>query len=342
MTSPTPELPPRDRQQALLRDLVTVLAGGAAAPFLSNVIVEPYARFFPEAADPAVDPVQAMHHRIYAYAGVSDDTPALGFDGVGTLTGADAPRTTDSMMLGPVCRRAARAWRRRQGLSSDELREERLVDLTGVSLGFGALMANHELARTGLDGEIEATHAARDPSIEWRRRRRGITPGLDLARLLGPSFQVAPAERLTATELVFVLAAQVVVRHPTTWSRRGYGYYWRVRTLDRTLRPVFVAALRSFAAPRDSLAAQLGFVPFPKPRRLLTVQGSELYTDFDDLLGVDRLLAPRRGLLAKLPGLRGVRLRCSARRCRAPLPAWSPRCVRCGRSVKGEAPLASR
>ncbi|MCO4768601.1 MAG: hypothetical protein KDA24_01130 [Deltaproteobacteria bacterium] len=338
MPSGRPALPTRARQQALLRDLVEVLADGAAAPFLSNVVVEPYARFFPEAAASNADPVQAMHKTIYAYAGVTDATPALGFSDVAVGAAPPSANTTQTMMLGPVCRRAARAWRRRQGVLLDEHREERLVDLTAVSLGFGALLANHALARSGLDGEIVATHAARDPSVDWRRSR-DLMPGLDLGRLLGPSFATQPAERLTATDLVFVLAAQVVVRHPTRWSRRGHGHYWRVRTLDRLLRPLFVDAVRALATPRDALAAQLGFIPMPPPRKGLTVDGVELFPDFDHLLGVDRVVAPRRGPLGRIPGLKGVRLRCSARRCRAPLPAWSPRCVRCGRGVKGEQPL---
>lgn len=324
----------RSRQQQLLRDLCEVLAQGAAAPFLTNAIVEPYHRFFPEASAPGEDPIRAMHRRIYAYAGVPDDAPALGFDDVGTPTGPDAARTFDTMMLGPICRRAARSWRRRQGLAPDPTREERLVDLTAIALGFGTLLANDELARAGLDG-VPPT-AVKDPSVDWRRKE--ASPSLDLERILGPAFAPVAAERLTAREIVFVLAAQVVVRHPTRWSRRGFGTWWRVRTLDRVLRPLFGDALDALATPRDGLAAQLGYLPLRSPAARLN-SFEEIWPDFDALLGVERTLAPRRGLLARIPGFAAVRLRCSAPRCRAPLPEWSPTCARCGRPVKGERPL---
>jgi len=327
------------RQQQLLRDLAAVLADGAAAPFVTHAIVEPYHRFFPEASAPDSDPVKAMHRRIYAYAGVPDETPALGFDALGTPTGPDADRTFNTMMLGPICRRAARAWRRRQGLPHDPVREERLVDLTAVALGFGTLLANHELARTGLDGVPPGQ--PRDPSVDWRRTGGGTGPAaLDLDRLLGPTFAAITAGRLTARELVFALAAQVVVRHPTRWSRRQFGAWWRVRTLDRALRLLFGEYLNLLSAPRDALAAQLGFLPLRAPGTRTTVW-DEVWPDFDALLGVERVVARRRGLLGRVPGLRSVRLRCSAPRCRAPLPLWSPMCAGCGRPVKGEHPLGA-
>lgn len=334
-------LPERGSQQALLHDLAGVLAEGGAAPFLSNVLVQPDARFFPEAGDPGGDPVHAMHHQIFAYAGVPHEAPSVGSEEFDSLLRPEAEGTTDMTALGPVCRRAARAWRRRQGLASGGTRAPRLVDLTAVCLGFGALLANEELARTGVDGE--RTVDERDPSVDWRRKLIGAGGG-DLGRLLGAAGLDVRPTPLTATELVFALAAQVVVRHPTAWSRRGFGRVWQVRTLDRELHPVFVLAIRALATPKDSLAAQLDFRSMPKARRriITLLDGSEHFRDFNDLLGVERILARRPGLLARILGSWTARLRCSSKGCAAPLPAWSPQCVVCGRGVKGELPLVPR
>ena len=302
-----------------------MLEQGAAEPFLTHVIVEPYARFFPEAEAPGADPVRAVHQRIYSYAGLPEDLPALAFDV--EVLGPGAPVSTDRMQLGPICRRAARAWRMRQGLASDDPEE---LDLTAVCLGLGALVANEELARGGLHGEARP----QDPSTAWRKGP--LAPGL--GRLLaGLQIEAGFREPLTAAEVVFVLAAQVVVRHPSASARRGYGAWWRARTLARTLRPVFQAAVRELAEPRDALAVELGFRAPRERKRYPAEDGSLHPLDFDCLTGVDRVWAARRGVLGRLPGLSGERLRCSAPRCRAPLPPWLTRCGACGRPVRGDA-----
>lgn len=339
-------LPGRVRQQDLLRTLAAVLDEGGAAPFVSNRLVEPYAAFFPEAEGEPQDAVASMHRRLFALAGVPDDAPALGFRSapapavrfgdqvrldLGALaTVTDGETSTDSLLLGPVARRAARAWRRRQGVAdTDPVAESRRVDATAVCLGFGTLLANDELAVRGLDGELDP--ALTDPSTAWRQRP--TSPLLDLG--LGPR-----RRGLTALELVFLVAAQIVVRGPTAWSRRHWGYVWRVRCLDRALRPVLVEAVRTLSTPRFSLATQLGVRPAGVPRRRkmgTDWDGNLEFLDFDALLGVQRRSLPRRGLLGRVSP--DVQLRCSHPLCRTPLPAWSPRCHGCGRAVKGERPL---
>jgi len=154
-----------------------------------------------------------------------------------------------------------------------------------------------------------------DPSTAWRR---------------------PPTEPF---DLVFLLAAQVVVRTPDP-SRSAYDRDWRVRCLEPDQRPPFEAALQTLTTPRHSLACQLGLRATPLPRRrrsVVTEDGTRHFIDFDDLLGVERKWLPRRGLLGRV--LPGLGWRCSSRRCRTPLPHWSPRCHGCGRPVKGERPL---
>jgi|GEM_PF-4897413 len=227
-------------------------------------------------------------------------------------------------------REQARSWRRRRGLA---VRGEEVarIDVTAVCLGLGAVVVAEELS-VGLDGRRQ-----RDPSLDWKR-----PAALDLSRILGAAgLTAAPPSPLTAKEITFLLAAQVVARCPDAKSRRAFGPGWRARTVPRAMRANFDAALSSMLLPRDALRSQLGFceAPPPRRRRFLNFDGSVHFAEFDALLGVERVSAPRPGLLSRLLGGVDVRLRCSAPRCRAPLPDWSPRCVACGRSLKGEAPL---
>jgi len=334
-------LPDRATQQALLRDLTTVLREGGAAPFRTHVLVEPYARFFPDSATAPADPVQVLSQQIFAYAGVPNEAGWSGDDDHPAVAADDGGGSGTQVRLGQVCRRAAKAWRDEQGLRPGERRSQRLVDLTAVCLGFGALLANEELSRLGGDGG--SSSRGRDPSVDWRRQPRSSS-SVDMDRWLGGAVLSVLHQPLTAAEFVFLLAAQVVVRSPTAWSRRVFGRSWQARVLDRRLRPAFVRSVRALSAPRDSLAAQLGFRPMPKPRRrtMTLFDGSEHFMDFHDLLGVERVMRGRRGPFGDVLKSWTMRLRCSSPRCGAPLPAWSPLCVVCGREVKGEAPLAPR
>jgi hypothetical protein len=257
------------------------------------------------------------------------------------LADGEARSFLDSEILGDAsedrdARQEARRHRRSQGRTAPV--DARTLDLTAVCLGLGASLANEELARRGIDGAAEAP----DPSVAWRSRRPAEGPDLSglLATLGLPP--VTQSQPMAAREVVFVLAAQVVVRHPAPRDRAAFGDPWARRALAGPLRPFFARDVASLAVPRGSLGAQLGLAPMPPTRRrsIELPDGSQHYLDFEELLGVRRVHARRPGLLGWLLGRATERLRCSAAGCGAPLPTWSPRCVACGRPVKGEPPLA--
>ena len=202
-------------------------------------------------------------------------------------------------------------------VSDDPGERRRRHDAEQVLAGLGPRRANEELSAHGVDG------AGADPSTAWRRP---LDLPFDLS-FLTPG----PPRGLTATELVFLIAARDVLQLPGDPPEEP---------LEARLQPLLTTATRELSTPRGSLGRQLGVLPprpFPRRRAFETIDGATHFLDFDALLGVERRALPQRGPLRHLLPL--VRLRCSAPRCGTPLPAWSPLCDGCGRAVKGERPL---
>lgn len=225
--------------------------------------------------------------------------------GLATLLRSEACTPFLTSPVPGVCegtpRKAAQRWRRTRGLlAADPLVEAGRIDTTAICLGLGVALANSAVEASGDGGWLTASGG-----------------------------------QLTAADCTFLLAAQLVTRARSTHSI-PFGDV--LHGLAPALRRGFAEAVKVLSTPAGSLVAQLGLQGMPTPSRRDSVEledGSLHFVDFDHLLGVERKLLPRRGLLRVL--LPAVRLRCSA--CRTPLPGWAPVCVGCGRAVKGERPL---
>jgi hypothetical protein len=118
-----------------------------------------------------------------------------------------------------LCRVVAAFWRQRAGLTTMEpRRESRLIDLTGVWLGFGTVLAN------------------------------GAQPHLFDGRQQLP----AAGSRLSMQAVCFALAARLVAREASCLAT------WRLRrVLDRVPRRSLMEALLQLRRPRGSVAHRL-------------------------------------------------------------------------------------
>jgi hypothetical protein len=184
-------LPAPDEQRWLLDELTTLIRRRGYSTFVSAPVLEPRPEHFPEGTTEAT-------RRLLVYADLPPGRVAL------------------EAGYGPAALAVARAFRRQHELEDDPGREEPLVWLTAVYLGFGVLLAGEHgpLSNEGLAFVIAAQQVVRAPLPEERARFAGLL-GPELAERFAASY-----EALAAIDLVKRLGLPRSIvwpapRHPT-------------------------------------------------------------------------------------------------------------------------------
>jgi hypothetical protein len=212
-----PYLLPAASCEALIARLATFIERGGAEPFLAAPILEPTHRCFPDRWTPDAEGARTLLVRLMNYARLPDldvsvqlfsqqswapahllDATAIAdqaragaaalfagiHEGVGYF-GVDVHQLDDPQRLvGILAHETAHAWRRLKGIEDDDLAtEEKLTDLTTVSLGFGVMTVNASYVYRS-SGGLRYT--------QWSHARAGY---------------------LSPQAMSFLLAAQVVARN---------------------------------------------------------------------------------------------------------------------------------
>src|SRR5688500_6381698 len=179
-----------DEERALIDALAGVIQQVGVERFLTRPIVMPDERHFPDAWEHTPLGVARLFRRMLRFAGlphahkiiatsdalVSKYTAASGWTSTtwrtagspvqlaGVQSGAEEPSLVlivdpdhlddADFVVGSIAREVARAFRTLDGLHDpDSARDEKLVDVTAVALGFGVLVANNAF-RVRSKGEI--------------------------------------------------------------------------------------------------------------------------------------------------------------------------------------------
>lgn len=172
-------LPPEPDRVWLIDEIARLIAIGGERQFVRAPIRRGVPEDFPEPWSGDLPSLKTLASRLLRYAGLgklavavvpfANGAGAAGTDGLnrwrrpssivwfagiraGVVTFGcveDRLEWAGPERAGEVAREVARAWRSIHGIIVPERdREERLVDLTAVYLGFGALLANHANTRT--------------------------------------------------------------------------------------------------------------------------------------------------------------------------------------------------
>ncbi len=235
------KLPTPDDQVALCTAFADVLASGAADQAVNGPLIWPDDEWFPDAVEPDEDGVAVLLLRVLGYAGLDDvevsvrlfdhNEDALAWwtvsddDEVELWIDAEATEDADRL-VGLLCRMVAGLWRLLHDLhEDDDDDEQRLIDVTGVALGFGAILANAaDLTRTtgGLDGRWA-----------WSTLTRSSLGALH------------------PVQFAYLLAIQCHVRDDPAETKRMRGF------LESNPRAAFDAARRSVTAAPPAISAGL-------------------------------------------------------------------------------------
>lgn len=203
------ELPPADVEDRLLAGLARLLEQCGWETLVSQPILHPDPKFFPDRWEPNLGGARRLLRRLMLYAGLGDldlsvrsfteatwhefDARGVGHGGEGTLAwfagihdgvcrfGVNEAELRDAEdLVGTLAHEVAHAFRYARGVVVTDSRvEEKLTDLTAVYLGFGAFVLENSLVfRTGgytRDGE----------RLLWERKKRGYLSPAELALLFG-------------------------------------------------------------------------------------------------------------------------------------------------------------
>jgi hypothetical protein len=338
-------LPPPAIRTWLLAELGELVAQRGAQGFLTDGLLEPSRRHFPDRFTRDAQGVRAIGERLLRHAGLGHltctvrlftripEVNPLGSGHQGAIAwfsginngvcdfGIDVAQLDDPQLLvAAMAHEVTHAYRRHHGLEhpSPEVEEE-LTDLTTIFLGFGILTVN-----------VTYRLAAR---MAWH------PGGADLSTSHGQ------AGYLSAQAMSYLLAAQLVARGIEDEHQR----------VSKLLGNSQAACLRAALAilgtelVREELGLEGRMVTSPPaapgggtwvfrvraPRRALAgvILAVALGSAGLSLLGWSLPAAVTLGLaLATVASLVGLRRRdrCSAAGCRAFLPAGARRCARCG------------
>ncbi|MGC4120609.1 MAG: hypothetical protein QM765_39735 [Myxococcales bacterium] len=220
-----PTLSPEE-QDWLLQSLVSLAASRGAAPLLTNPLLEPSDRFFPDAWEASERGVKVLAKRLLDYAGLPltpevvpfsqpDEIRELnefggakawghegaaayfaGIEGSRCLFGCAVERMAEpEVVVATMAHEVAHAYRRFHGLEVDDRdEEERLTDVTTLFLGFGILTTNgsYLFRQSGrVEGNMTYT--------QWSHQHAGYLP---------------------PEAMSFLLAAQAEARGLGFWQRR--------------------------------------------------------------------------------------------------------------------------
>lgn len=242
-------LPPPEARQWLLDQLAELVRARGPGPLLRAPLLEPREEFFPDPWAGGEASVRRLARRLLRYAGIdahpvevtildeagsiAAGTSGVSFEGLrgGTLEFAvQSAALRDPLIVVPAMARAvAEAFRRVHRLpTGDDVKFQRLVDVTAVYLGFGLLTANAALRHAGTGGG-------------WGRRSSRVRTRLGV---------------LDPQSVAFLLAAQLEARQLDAKARRA---------VLRGLGPNPVAFVRAaqpgLAQLEPSLAERLGLPP---------------------------------------------------------------------------------
>jgi hypothetical protein len=209
-----------EEQDWLLQALVRLAAQRGAAPLLSNPLLEPSDRFFPDGWEASKRGVCVLAKRLLDYAGLPltpDVVPFsqpeelrelnefggakswghegaaayfAGIEGSRCLFGCAVERMAEpDVVVATMAHEVAHAYRRFHGLEvEDRDQEERLTDATTVFLGFGILTTNGSYIYRqsgGLEGSMTVT--------KWSHQHAGYLPPEAMSFLLAAQMEARGA-----------------------------------------------------------------------------------------------------------------------------------------------------
>lgn len=390
-------LPPLEVQAWVIGELAALVRERGYEPLVNAPLLEPSATFFPDRWAGGEASVRRLLRRLLHYAGMGDhevevtvyeDGPERRAEDDGKPTplrgedvdiwwkgqvrdpsgrprvrfGAEAAALRDPAgVVAAAARAVARAYRQDHGLSAvDRAREERLVDLTTIFLGFGALTtdaAHRHVSKA--DGSFRS---------KGRVARLGVTPPQVMAFALAAQARARGLERaglrriaglLRPNQAAFFRRALEVIDEDEILDRLGLPdpESWAAPASIRSLIPTLADdASEDVEAPEAAVVADRGVIGMNAGKPVFRVERSAA-------LRVAKLLALPVVMLGGVVvrGFKGVELpmqwvvlaaaalgivglalgrllrdrRCSEPKCGQVLSPEATTCPRCGGTIMG-------